>query len=182
MPRIRTPWDRVAEVDRGGGRVVVPTVTNPATTYIDPVAPGPREPRPVPKARFEARVLPNGKVELPLELVAPVMSLLGSWWREQSDPSPQTPPWPAEPPGSGSPDRYIDQNDPRVPKRIFLRLAKEDAFPSTKVGKKILAKWSDVEAALVARRRKPRSRVEPQATDDLDQIRRDMGLVPRGGR
>lgn len=99
----------------------------------------------------------------------------------QPDPSQQTPSSAAHP-GPSPPDRYIDQNDPRVPKRIFLRLAKEDAFPSTKVGKKILAKWSDVEAALVARRRKPRSRVEPQATDGLDQIRRDMGLVPRGGR
>ncbi|MBI3201614.1 MAG: hypothetical protein HYZ29_08735 [Myxococcales bacterium] len=157
---------------------------NPDLTSIgDPVAPAPPPgDRPEPRARFEARIRKDGSVVIPTEMIAPVMSSVLGWWRDQPDTGSQTPPSSADPPGSGPPDGYVDQNDSRIPKRIYLRLARENAFPSSKVGKKILAKWSDVEAALVARRRKPRSRIEPQATDDLDQIRRDMGLVPRGGR
>lgn len=187
MPRIRTPWDRDAVVNptKPGSYSEQNVDTSPdiPACIDDPVAPAPLlVDRPAPTARFEAKVLKNGKVELPLELVGPVMSLLGSWWREQPDIATQAPPSSAAHPGSGPPDGYIDQNDGRVPKAIYLRLSREGAFPTTKVGKKVLAKWSDVESALIARRRKPRSRIEPQATDDLDQIRRDMGLVPRGGR
>lgn len=181
MPRIRTPWDRAAEVDRDAPSDVLPSMDSSDVTYIDQSATVPPDLPSAPKARFEARITKDGSVVIPSAMIGPVMSMIGAWWRDHH------PEHPAAPESTRSqtalpPDAYIDQNDGRVPKRIYLRLAREEAFPTTRIGKKILAKWSDVEAALVVRRRKPRSRIESQATDDLDQIRRDMGLVPRGGR
>lgn len=187
MPRIRTPWDRVAEVDRGGGPVVLPGVDNPhIPNHV--VAPAPPDPGSQPRARFEARVLRNGKVELPLELLSPVMSLLGSWWREQPG---LVPPGPSSPRSLGSSvvpltdDTIVDQRIAPVPRDLYLRLARSGAFPSKRIGKRIVAKWADVRAAFEGTPRaheQPDGKGNPASPDDgLDDLRREIGLVPKGG-
>jgi hypothetical protein len=92
-----------------------------------------------------------------------------------------TPQWTAESPLPD--DAIIDQRSGLVPKEVFLRLAREGAFRSSKVGKRILAQWGEVKAALVARRRPvPTAAAPGHAQGDLDDIRRSVGLVPKGHR
>lgn len=86
MPKIRTPWDRVADVDRGTPPVVLPDVNAPAEASIDPVATAPREARPEPRARFEARIREDGSVVLPESLLSPVMTMIGAWLSEHGPP------------------------------------------------------------------------------------------------
>ena len=87
-------------------------------------------------------------------------------------------------------DAFIDQRDERVPnRRIYLRLAREGAFPSRKVGKRIIARWGDVKAALTPDR--PNTKPSPQGArpknqdapdDGLDDLRRSVGLDTKGGK
>lgn len=91
MPRIRTPFDQPT-VDPGCGLVVLPDVNAPIT-HIDPIAPAPPEPRSEPRKRWPVRILRrDGTVELPLELMAPVMGAVLSWWRDHPDTDPKAPP------------------------------------------------------------------------------------------
>jgi hypothetical protein len=140
-------------------------------------------PRRVGMRRWEARITPEGTLAIPAGLIAPLMAAVFAWWREHPDqdgaPQP-SPPFPNPP--RLPPDAYVDQRDPRVPRQVYLRLAREGAFPSAKVGKRILAKWADVEAALAARRRKTPTNQTVHASDDLDGIRGEMGLAPRRSR
>ncbi|GMV17102.1 MAG: hypothetical protein AMXMBFR56_53260 [Polyangiaceae bacterium] len=103
MGRIRTPWDRVAEVDRDAPSDVLPTVNALNVNYIDPVAPAPPSPRPEPRARFEARIRPDGAVSVPADLITPVLGAVLGWWRDQHDPSPQ-PPAPSAAPSKRIPE------------------------------------------------------------------------------
>ena len=78
-------------------------------------------------------------------------------------------------------DAFIDQTSERLPsRRLYLRLAREGAFPSKKVGKKVIARWGDVKAAVEAQGT-PNQPSSP--TDDgLDGLRRLIGLQPKGRR
>jgi hypothetical protein len=86
-------------------------------------------------------------------------------------------------PSHADPTEYVHQNNAPIPKNIYLRLAREGAFPSTKAGKKILAKRVDVVAALEARQRKPPPPLSAGAgpSDDLDSLRDQLGLQRKGG-
>jgi len=77
-------------------------------------------------------------------------------------------------------EAFIDQRSPLVSKDVYLRLARERAFPSKKVGKLVVAQWAAVRAALVAQKTEP----SPPANcgeDDLDHHRRSLGLQPKAG-
>jgi hypothetical protein len=75
-------------------------------------------------------------------------------------------------------DAFVDQTSGVLPRRVFLRLAKEDAFPTVRVGRRVLARREDLDAwfARSASRsaRALRERAAPQ--DDLD---RELGLTGR---
>src|SRR5688500_17453121 len=45
-------------------------------------------------------------------------------------------------------DAYIDQRSGLVPLDVYLRLHREGAFSAKRVGKRIVARWGDVRAAL----------------------------------
>lgn len=84
-----------------------------------------------------------------------------------------------------SPDAFIDQRSGLVEKALFLRLARQKAFPSKKVGKRVVARWGDVQAALSPAGPSP---APPSINDnedcdpELDEIRARVGLAVRGGR
>lgn len=81
-----------------------------------------------------------------------------------------------------SPDAFIDQRSGLVERRMYLRLAREKAFPSKKVGKRVLARWGDVQAALApSSDSAPKLGVE-EGDPELDEIRVRMGLAVRGVR
>jgi hypothetical protein len=72
-------------VDRDPGPDVLPPMDrSSALDHLDPVAPEPRESPEHPKARWEARIQPDGSVVIPAELISPVMSMVGSWWSGQT--------------------------------------------------------------------------------------------------
>ena len=84
-----------------------------------------------------------------------------------------------------SPDAFVDQRSGLVERRMYLRLAREKAFPSKKVGKRVVARWGDVQAALSPAPASPAPRPpnDNQACDpELDEIRARVGLAVRGGR
>lgn len=95
-------------------------------------------------------------------------------------------PTPKVPTGPIPEDRFVDQRDGLLPKQLYLRLAREEAFPSSKIGKRIVARWGDVRAAVEARQRKGRHR-DSHALDngehlDLDALRRELSLDPNSKR
>jgi hypothetical protein len=51
--------------------------------------------------------------------------------------------------------RYYGADDSPLPRRAFLRLARKGAFPSFRVGKKVLALRADVHAWIEAHPQKP---------------------------
>lgn len=60
MARIRTPWDRVAEVDPSdAGSYSGQKMAHPAETYIEPVAPALPEPRPEPRITWTTKITPD---------------------------------------------------------------------------------------------------------------------------
>lgn len=91
MPKLKTPWDRVADVDRGTSPVVVPDVNAPIT-HPDPVAPPPPEPRREPRKRWPVTVPKGGGVLVPPEMISPVVGAMLAWWRDQPGTDPQAPP------------------------------------------------------------------------------------------
>jgi hypothetical protein len=124
-------------------------------------------------ARVEARFLELG------------LGPIGSLRRQDSKPEVQ-PAAPAATIGPVPDDRFIDQRDGLVPKPLYLRLAREGAFPSSKIGKRVVARWGDVRAAIEARRRKGRDR-DGKAGDgseqvDLNALRRELSLDPNSKR
>jgi hypothetical protein len=125
-------------------------------------------------ARVEARCLELGLVQpKPLRLRA-------------SEPEP-TLPMASAPAGPVPDDRFVDQRDGLVPKALFLRLAREGAFPSSKIGKRVVARWGDVRAAIEARQRKAcrslphTNRDRNRKHADLDALRRQLSLNPKRG-
>lgn len=84
----------------------------------------------------------------------------------------------------GGPDRiaadtFIDQGNPLVPRKLYLQLARQQSFPSKKVGKRVIARWGDVQATLMEN-----SEQATQADGDggaLDALRRSVGLQPKVG-
>lgn len=81
-------------------------------------------------------------------------------------------------------DAIVDQTTGRVPKDLFLRLARLGAFPSFKEGKRVYAFWGEVRRALEQRMqgRVGENRPTPprEPADDLDDLRKEMGLKTRG--
>jgi hypothetical protein len=81
-------------------------------------------------------------------------------------------------------DTIVDQRTGLVPKDVYLRLARAGAFPSRKHGKRVLARWGDVHAAVlggpgIAKAVRSASEEEPRQ-DDLDDLRRQLGLAAKG--
>lgn len=80
-------------------------------------------------------------------------------------------------------DALVDQDNGRIPRELFLRLAREGAFPSWKEGdkaKRIYAFWGDVKVALGARMAQ-RGPVEPPGSVETDDgLCRQLGILPKG--
>jgi len=79
---------------------------------------------------------------------------------------------------------FIDQRSNLVPKDVYLRLARAGAFPSRKHGKRVLARWGDVRAAVLGGPGITKTLVakaeEERGEDDLDGLRRQLGFVEKG--
>lgn len=120
-------------------------------------------------ARVEARFLELG------------LGRIGSVQRQDSKPVAQ-PPAPAAPVGPVLDDRFIDQRDGLVPRALYLRLAREAAFPSSKIGKRVVARWGDVRTAIEGRGRKGRASVHINGGSgsgskaELDALRHELSL------
>jgi len=81
-------------------------------------------------------------------------------------------------------DTIVDQTSVRAPRELYLRLAREGAFPCVKDGKRVYAFWGEVREALARRmslRTRPSVRkAEKRIDDDLDEVRRLMGVRAAG--
>jgi hypothetical protein len=88
------------------------------------------------------------------------------------------------PPSRLADDAIVDQRCVPAPPDLFLRLARNGAFPSRKVGKRVVAQWGDVRRALLsgpALSKAPgRQEAGAQRDDGLDSLRECMGLVSKG--
>ena len=74
----------------------------------------------------------------------------------------------------------VDQTTaPGLSKRAFLEAARGGAFPSSKVGRKIIAKRADVLGYIESKQRHTRA---ANPIDDLDEERIALGLRPKGRR
>lgn len=74
------------------------------------------------------------------------------------------------------PDALIDENDPRVPTDWFKKAAKAGRFPCSKEGRKYIARWGDVQAALSLEVLEP-----PKRTNGpRDKLREALGLKRKG--
>jgi hypothetical protein len=82
-------------------------------------------------------------------------------------------------------DAFVDQRSGLVPKEVFIRLHREKRIPTKKIGKRILARWGDVKEALrpqpEAARERPTQVESTPEHDDLDGLRKMLGLRPKGG-
>lgn len=80
-------------------------------------------------------------------------------------------------------DAFVDQRSGLVPKDVFLRLHRTGALATHKIGRRILARWGDVKAALAAES-ELRHAIAPvkltQQDDGLDDLRVRVGLQPKG--
>ena len=87
---------------------------------------------------------------------------------------------PAPLPAPPSDDAIVDQRTAPVPKDLYLRLAREGALPSVKIGKRICARWGDVKKAFAAydKKHKPSvAKTKPaEPNDGLDDLRLRVGL------
>lgn len=81
-------------------------------------------------------------------------------------------------------EAIIDQRSGLVPKDLYLRLARGGAFPSSKIGKRILARWGDVRAAVLDGPGITKVSLQAPAQDNggdgLDDLRRRLGLAEKG--
>lgn len=108
----------------------------------------------------------------------------------QSEPEPE--------PGPLADDALVHQDSFHIPDRdLYLRLARKGAFPSRKQGKKVVARWGDVNAVMgppsptptnagpALRKVEPARRTAPkdaEPDDGLNDVRRKLGLAPKGGK
>jgi|HubBroStandDraft_1064217.scaffolds.fasta_scaffold95621_2 hypothetical protein len=86
-----------------------------------------------------------------------------------------------------SPDEaYVDQRSGLLDRKLFIRLARQNAFPASRVGNRYLAKLADVQRYVEAHRLHPQAAVQAAdggpGIDELDDIRRAAGLRPKGTR
>ncbi len=75
-----------------------------------------------------------------------------------------------------SDDALVDQNNPRVPKKWFMRAAKAGRFPCSKEGREYIARWGDVRAALALENMTPKVR----KAGPRDNLREVLGLKKKG--
>lgn len=82
--------------------------------------------------------------------------------------------------GAASPPqpRYYDAKNNPLGRRAFLDAARRGAFPSFKIGKKVLAEASAVEAWIAAHQRVIETHPEPAPMDETDVLLARAGLRP----
>lgn len=84
-----------------------------------------------------------------------------------------------------SDDTIVDQRSVPAPRDLFLRLARNGAFPSQRVGKRVVARWGDVRRAFLSGPGLNKaSLLGPSAResgdDGLDALRAQLGLASKG--
>lgn len=138
---------------------------------------------------WEVRVGGDGTIRLAPEFVGAFLRDRLRWESESRSKcvtprKPSTSASPGEPrsPETFSPDAFVDQRSGLVDKRMYLRLARENAFASKKIGKRIVARWGDVQAALAPAPAPPSGSERSDEDPELDAIRAQVGLRVRGGR
>jgi hypothetical protein len=143
---------------------------------------------------WEVRVGKDGFIRMSPEFVGPFLADRMAWEadsRSARRSEPRAQPARAAPPhrvaaASGpepiSPDTFVDQRTGLLDKRMYLRLASEKAFPSRKVGKRIVARWGDVQAALAPATTTTAGSEDHDADPELDAIRAQVGLRVGGDR
>ncbi len=82
-------------------------------------------------------------------------------------------------------DAFVDQRSVPAPRDLYLRLARNGAFPSRKVGKRIVARWGDVRRAFtvgpgLSKTAQQRSAASASEDDGLDGLRKRLGLESKG--
>lgn len=85
------------------------------------------------------------------------------------------------PSGPLTDDTIIDQTSGLVPRRLYLRLARAGVFPSRKVGRRVCCRLGDLRGYFrsTGKPLDERSDKKP-GHDPLDDLRRSIGLVPKG--
>ncbi len=137
---------------------------------------------------FEVRITRSGQFQFSYEFVWPFLQERLAWKGMRGAPTRKPAASAksmarAEPPKGPSSDTYIDQRSGLVDKAIFLRLAREKAFPSKRIGKRVVARWADVQAALSPSPSRRSSVNDNEDCDpELDEIRARVGLAVRGRR
>jgi hypothetical protein len=83
-------------------------------------------------------------------------------------------------------DALVDQRTVPAPRDLFLRLARRGAFRSQKHGKRVVARWGDVQRALLDASPGVRktggndAANDPPQGDALDGLRQRLGLAAKG--
>lgn len=149
---------------------------------------------PTPDLSWEVRVGKDGYIHLSPEFVGPFLADRLAWERSlrvsrrgapHAAPADVAPPRPVgSPSGQGglAPDAYVDQRSGVLDRRMYLRLSREGAFPSKKIGKRVLARWADVQAALAPVTPSTHVGTNGNHDSELDPLRVQLGLSVRGGR
>jgi len=89
------------------------------------------------------------------------------------------------PPNTLGDDAIVDQRSVPAPADLYLRLARNGAFPSQKLGKRVLARWGDVRRAFLnspgVRKASIVGVPTPDSQNDgLNALRQRLGLESKG--
>lgn len=124
--------------------------------------------------RWAVTITSDGQITVPLEFVGEFFQDRLRWEGERRRIKKDAPP---SEPRAVSPDAYVDQRSGLLDRRMYLRLAREKAFPSRKVGKRVVARWGDVQAALSVQDAED-APAEPRTEEEAMRLR--WGLARRG--
>jgi hypothetical protein len=135
---------------------------------------------------FEVRIARDGSVTMGPELCAPFLVSCLGWWRAAGASAAGQPhasaaaavavtAVPVTTTHVAATAVVSDISAPMDP-RLFRALAQTGAFPTRRVGRRVLAVWGDVLAAV--RGEMASAALPPRGT--LDDLRLRLGLVPRG--
>lgn len=158
------------DAEEVGGREVS-RVSDPLTGVIPSVA---EETHYKGSLRWAVTITSDGQITVPAEFVGDFFRDRLRWEGERRRTRKEAAP---SEPRTVSPDAYVDQRSGLIDKQMYLRLARKQAFPSKKIGKRVVARWGDVQAALSVQDAED-DPAEPRTEEEAMRLR--WGLAPRG--